>query len=38
LFRRSLALTASLLQATPHDDETRDDQAGMRMGLAEVLD
>jgi tetratricopeptide (TPR) repeat protein len=37
VFRRSLALSASVVRATPEDAETRDDEASMRMGYASVL-
>src|SRR5207302_1810223 len=37
LYRRSLALSASLLQATPHDAESMDNQAFNRVGFASVL-
>jgi len=37
LFRRSLALSASFLEANPQDEESRGDQAFIRVGLASAL-
>jgi tetratricopeptide (TPR) repeat protein len=37
LYRRSLALSVTLLEATPHDAEAMDNQAFNRIGFASVL-